>query len=107
MVLSLSQKYESQQKEIDQLKKRVIELENININQQKLSEANSQKNKKEEITNDSNNENNNEYYYENTFQNKKNKHSYNKNYNNYNNDKFNKKSKAYLPNVTNLIKDEI
>lgn len=30
MVLSLSEKYESQQKEIDQLKKRVTELEKIN-----------------------------------------------------------------------------
>ena len=47
MIESLSQKVENQQKEIDQLKKRVNELENIN--QQKLREENENKNKIDNI----------------------------------------------------------
>ena len=106
MVTSLSQKIENQQKQIDQLKSRVTDLEKIN--QTKISEENVQKNKKDEFRDKK--DNNDYYYYDNNYQynhkNKKNK-NYNNKHNNYNNIKFNNNNnlKGSLQNITNLIKN--
>ena len=106
MVTSLSQKIENQQKEIDQLKSRVTDLEKIN--QTKISSENVQKNKKDDFIDKK--DNNDYFYYDNNYQynhkNKKNK-IYNNKHNNYNNIKFNNNNnlKGSLQNITNLIKN--
>ena len=106
MVTSLSQKIENQQKEIDQLKSRVTDLEKIN--QTKISSENVQKNKKDDFIDKK--DNNDYFYYDNYYQynhkNKKNK-IYNNKHNNYNNIKFNNNNnlKGSLQKITNLIKN--